>query len=190
MRTIVLMVLAAVTCLFAQADENYNGYRDTARITLFKADSLRYSKVFPLSTWENSRLSIFLNDTSSAGYASDSIKCFWGIQLGMPCINGSGLLDTAWELQLITLDTFDILTAGNMARPYTALDSTGAYMEKMKRIDTLDVTGYAYQTRVFSPGWDVYFRFWAKGLTGNKVGATLKGMFAVEHRNYIAVRAR
>jgi hypothetical protein len=190
MKTIVLMVLAAVTCLFAQADENYNGYRDTARVTLFKADSLRYSKVFPLSTWENCRFSLFLNDTSNAGFSGDSIKCFWGIQLGMPCINGSGSLDTAWDLQLITLDTFDILTGANMVRPYTAMDSTGAYVEKMKRIDTLDVTGFAYQSRVFSPGWNVYFRFWAKGLTGNKVGATLKGQWCVERRNYIAVRAR
>lgn len=132
------------------------------------SDSARYSKVYNLSEYEHIRVDIQADDTTSDGFASDEIKFAWWIETGRPTYNKTGRWDTAWSvLTPLSLDTFDIATAANMVVDPIELQVDGTYESVFKKIDTLSVTGVAYQTINFSPEWDVWFRIGFKGVTGN-----------------------
>jgi hypothetical protein len=174
-----VIVLAAG--LFAQT-ENYAGWGDTSVLTTFRADSLKYSRAFLLSQYENLRVDFMVNDTDAAGFVSDSVKAYWGIQTGHPCLNSSGVVDTVWNHDLVIADTIDLLTTTNAGPKYFAMDSAGNYANTRKSIDTTNVTGFAVQSRNISPYWDVYVRCFAKGLTGNNKGSMLSARFALYRR--------
>jgi hypothetical protein len=186
-----LVILLCAGAIVAQT-ENYNGWNDTSQIVNFKADSMKYSKVFLLSQNENLRIDMMADDSSATGYASDSVKFYWGIQLGHPTLNGtgSGTKDTFWSNELITLDTFNMRVTTNAATAYRLVDSTGTYTNAPQSHDTLSVTGFAVQSRQFSPAWDVYFRVWLKGLTLNKVGKWVECRVAVFRRIGVNTRSR
>lgn len=44
------------------------------------------------------------------------------------------------------------------------------------------VSGWAAQSRVVTPKWDVYFRGWFQGLTGNITGSFVDLWFSPERR--------
>jgi hypothetical protein len=189
MKKVLLAVALLAGVVFGQT-ENYSGMNDTAVIATFKADSLKTSKAYTLSQFENLRVDVLVSDTSAAGFASDSVKLYWGIQTGRICWNSSGTRDTAWSNERITLDTLDMLTTTNAALKYNAMDNTGAYTNTLKAHDTLSVSGFAVQSRNISPEWDVLFRCWVKGLTGNKVGRFLVFRFNVVRRIGVNTRSR
>lgn len=191
MKTLIVgLVALCVAAAFAQTD-NYNGWKDTSQIATFKADSLKYSKVFLLSQNENLRVDILANDTSSAGFKSDSMKLYWGIQLGHPTLNGTaGSIDTFWSPEHIMADTFDLTTTTNAAVAYRGIDSTGAYTNRPFLHDTLSVSGYAVQSRNIRPDWDVFFRVWIKGLTKNNVKEFVLARVAVYRRIGTNTRSR
>lgn len=190
MRKVVGLLVFLCSFTFAQVD-NATGWGDTAMINGFKADSLKYSKWFNLSTYENCRFLCLVDDTASAGFASDSVSFYWGLQFGTNCLNGNNKPDTAIGARL-QIDTFTIVGTGsaNLAMAIRAIDSTGFFPLALKRVDSTAVTGFMTQDRSVAPEWAPVVRFWAKGLTGNKVGAPLKLRFAKVQRQFSGVRTR
>lgn len=175
-----MKVLSAAILLFLISivnaeDYNYNGFlTDTAVIGTFRADSLKYSKPFLLSAYENNRVRVVFNDTTHAGFTGDSVKFYYFVQVGSPILNSSNKLDTAWNNNPVIVDTVDMLTAGNFTRKYSKLLDDGTFADSMKVIDTTSVTGFATNSHSISIPWDVFFRVGVKGLTGNKVGQFIK----------------
>lgn len=172
---VILLLCLSLAAVWAGEPLNYNGYlSDTSNITDFRADSLKYSKTFLLSQYENSKFRVVFNDTTAAGFANDSVKFYYFVQLGAPVLNGSNKLDTSWNNNPIVIDTVDMLTSGNFATQYSYLGSDNTFTEVMKVIDTTYVTGLACNTHTFTIPWDVFVRVGIKGLTGNNKDAFLK----------------
>ena len=169
---------------------NYEGYGDTNQISAFKADSLRYSKVFPLSQWENLRVRICFNDTAATGYANDSANFYYFIQTGAPCLDAGGKLDTAWDPNVIMVDTIDPATAGNWGKKYNQLYNDGTFTETMKTLDSAEVTGYATNSHALSMPWNVYLRVGVKGLSHNKIGKFIKVRVDVLRRDHVNVQVK
>lgn len=155
---------------------NTSGFNDTAIIADFKADSLKFTKSFPLSAFENSRVIFMVNDTSSAGFGSDSIKIQWGYQTFSLCWDSNTVeqqnnsrtsLDTCFDIR-IELDSAlsDSIGAYNIG----TVDSTGVITRSPMQMDSLNVTGLAIASKWFVPEWDTHIRFWAQGIAGNEVG--------------------
>ena len=180
-----VLVLAAMASPMA---DNNSGFGDTSNIANFNADSLKYSKWYQLSPFENLVMIVMANDTSATGFRNDSVKFFWGIQYGDPVLNASGKRDTAFRNSCV-IDTFDARTAANLnPTTYGLFDSTGTEYLGLKQIDTVQVTGFMTQDRSISPEWHSYFRFFCKGLTTNKVGRFLKVWALPVRRTYVPVR--
>ena len=155
---------------------NTSGFNDTAIIADFKADSLKYTKSFPLSAFENSRVVFMVNDTSAAGFGDDSIKIQWGYQTFSLCwdsntveiLNNSRTsLDTCFDIR-IELDS--ALTDSIGAQTIGVVDSTGVITRNPMQMDSVNVTGLAVTSKWFVPEWDTHIRFWAQGIAGNEVG--------------------
>jgi len=167
-------------------DFNYSGLTDTSGITDFRADSLKFSKVFPLAAFENSRIILKMDDTSAAGFADDSIRVNWGYQTLCPCFDtntveqpAQGERDTCFDVR-IALDSMSDAHLGLFTTG--SVDSTGVIFRSLKVIDTTNVTGYAVQTRWFVPEFDCFIRFWVEGGTGNEIGSFQKVSFDYKRR--------
>lgn len=172
-------VAALLLCLnvviWAGEPLNYNGYLvDTSNITTFRADSLKYSRVYSLSQYENSRIRVCVDDTSAARFASDSVKFYYFVQIGSPCLNSNNKLDTAWNNNPLIIDTVDFSSSGCFTTTYSTLLNDYTYTETMKLIDTSNVTGFATNSHTWPALWDVFVRVGVKGLTGNNKDAFLK----------------
>lgn len=171
---ILVLAIAVVSLGFSKSD-NWNGWKDTSNISGFRADSLKYSKVFELSDWENLRIDVMANDTATANLSADSTKFYWWFETGHPCLNASNLLDTFWQkADPLVIDTFDITTAGNRAITYRLLGTDGVFSGPSKTIDTSTVSGFAVQSRALTSECDVWFRIGHKGMTGNKTSTYIK----------------
>jgi len=126
------------------------------------------------------------NDTSSAGFASDSINFSWGYQTFTKCYNALGNTDTCWSPR-VTVDTMSTANLGVL----TLLSlSDGVATSPSGSSDTLSCSGYAVQSRAFAPEWDVYMILWAQGITGNKTAAPLDLQFTVIRRIYNPTRSK
>lgn len=173
---------------FTFGQMNYSGYKDTVAVSDFNADSSGVTKAFDLSRYEDLRVAVYADDSSEAGYDSDSINFAWGIQFGNVVINTSGLRDTTWQGRY-TVDTFDILTAGNLTPNYYNIDSSGYYQKTRLFIDTSNVTGWAVQDRqpfinACRRPWAPLFRFWYIGLGDNITGSFVELMFGQTRELY------
>lgn len=170
---------------------NYNGFGDTVDVRTFRADSVRFTPAFDLSKWENLRITLMMNDTAAAGFASDSIKAIWGIQTGRVVYNGSGVLDTAWEPIRLIADTFDLVTEKTIGPAYALISAAdGSYSEVHSLVDTSTVTGFAVQSKAISPAWDVLGRCWLIGVAGNKKASFIKTRFVLSRRVYTNTRGQ
>lgn len=184
-----VLVLAAMAWTFPTADNN-SGFGDTSNIAKFNADSLKYSKWYQLSSFENMAAIVMANDTAHAGFKADSVKFIWGIQYGDPVLNFSGKRDTCFRKACI-IDTFSSTAADTVylnPTTYGYFDSTGTQCLGLRQIDTVQVTGFMTQNRSVTPEWHSYFRFFAKGLTGNTTRGFVQLWFAPVRRQYIPVR--
>ena len=179
----ILLVLMAPFIVFGF--ENYNGVNDTLRISsAVEVDSIRYTSAFNLSAYmagmERIRTVVLASDTSSAGFASDSLHFIWGIQTGSQVLDSTfGTIDTAWD-DTITIDTFNIdsISAGDMA--IVASDGTISFTRD-QGVDTTYIPGLAYQSREYKPRWDEIARYWAKGISGQRSSSAILLMF---HNKY------
>ena len=173
------VVAALLLCLNAGAlfsePLNYNGYLvDTSKITDFRADSLKYSRVYLLSQYENSRIRICVDDTSSVRFANDSVNFYYFVQVGSPCLNSNNKLDTAWNINPLVIDTVNFASTGCFTTTHSIFQNDFTYSEVMKLIDTSSVTGYATNSHTWPALWDVFVRVGVKGVTGNNKDAFLK----------------
>lgn len=161
----ILIVLMFVAFSFS-VDMNYNGYGDTSLISNFKADSLKYGKIRTLSQYENVVIDVWVNDTSSAGYASDSIGFYWGYQTGHPFRDGSGTICTLWTRPRVMVDSF-VMSSAIKKDTFTIADSNYTYYTFYNVVDT-SKTDFARQSKLIVPQWDVFYRTWFKGKASNK----------------------
>lgn len=183
MKTITLILFAIVLC-FGQS--NWSGYGDTVAVSSFNADSAATTRAFELSKYEDLLFYVMADDTSSAGYDSDSIHFHWGVEFLNVVKNSSGVRDTA-VIGRIVCDTFDILTAANLVVPVNAIDTTGGFNWFKDFIDTSNVTGYAIQHSAPVPYWTPIFKFWYAGLTKNITGSYIPMVFGQSRRLYSIV---
>lgn len=165
-------VLLLAAGAFAQSQLNYTGWGDTCDIDGFGYDSLKYSKWFELSRYEEGAVIIMADDTASDGFDNDSIKFHYGYQLAYLVLNSSGVVDTLVYPVRFIVDTFSVNNAdtakiGDTTGTLTSLVEDGIF----GIIDTSSVSGYACTVMDFTPRWGVLVRFWFKGLTGNKQDA-------------------
>lgn len=169
-------------------DDNWSGYGDSAIISSFKADSLKYSKQFKLSEYENLRATVFANDSDEAGFVNDSTRFVWGIQTGHWAFNTtkSSLPIMVWAPRMV-VDTFDMLTTANTVEQFLIMLNDYTFTAPLKYIDTTTFTGYAIQDRAIIPEWDAYFRFWFKGLAGNNGTSFLDLYVQIAQRKSVKV---
>jgi hypothetical protein len=107
-------IIAILTLLFiigSASGQPYNVTKSVTKIYDFKADSLKLTNPFNLGDNEGLRVTIYANDTSSAGYASDSIVAYWGLQYGDVTTNYLDQKDTMWVEPTKVIDTFRMATA-------------------------------------------------------------------------------
>ena len=181
-------------------DLNTVGYGDTTQsytFSSFRSDSLKFSKNFPLSAWENARVDIIFDDTSSAGFASDSCKFAWGFQTGHK-VEIDDTLYYAYDIPY-PVDTVDLVGSTNMY-DHDELAVIGYVQDTVTLLNTSvpfavdtgvgGATLKAVQSRNIVPQWDEVFRIWLKGLTGNKVGSYVEVEANVRRRRYSNVRTR
>lgn len=163
-----LIVLSLTCMLFPDASDNSTGYTDTASIGGFKADSLKYGSVYKLGLYEDLDVDVFANDTSAAGYASDSVSFTWGIQTGHYYLSASGEVKIKWNLR-IQVDSFHIASAIKKDT-FAVVDTNFDWYYIKNIVDTTTDSYFAIQSDLVVPRWDVLFRTWYKGATGNKKG--------------------
>lgn len=166
MRKAFLAVLMLALCASAApGPQNWQGWLDTVSISdTLEEDTVKYTSALPITDGEDLRVICKVNDTSSDGFASDSIKMFWGYQLGNITLDSAGSVDTAWD-DRITVDTLDNDSLGTENVGSTASD--GTITRNWGTIDTTHVTGYGIQSRWLVPEWGVLIRYWVQGMADN-----------------------
>jgi len=187
MRTL-LIVLALAIAAQAGAPRNWKGALDTVSIRdTLEEDTLKYSAALPLTDGEDVRVLLKATDTSTAGWASDSLKLFWGYQIGSITRDTGGAQDTVWPLEnRIAIDTLDVDSFGVGSVGVAEEDGTlTRYWNRAA--DTLSVRGYAIQDRWFVPEWDELIRFWAQGLADNNGDSPIILIFELHQRRYVPV---
>ena len=123
------------------------------------AASTKYGDAVPLAGGTNWFLVTKSNDTSAAGFASDSINFKSGYQPFSLVMNSLGKIDTIFG----TAVTVDTLT--------------------LARADTLSITGYAVRRTAFTPTQDQFFRLFVTTVAGQKKTTPQKAVLEV-HRTY------
>ena len=193
----ILLVLMAVGLCSAQSNLNWKG-QDTAQFVNFRADSFFLFKSTFMSNGERISVVVVADDTSAAGRGSDSLKFIVGFQLGHLIYGMNSVkYDTAWTNR-IAVDTFNSLTAANFYNPYKgtgatpwATNASDIYLRTRGQLDTtISTSATALIVPFFRENlyWAPYIKFYIKGLTGNKVGAPIKGYVSFQQRAYINVR--
>ena len=181
-----LMMVLLVSVFFCFGYENYGGWDESYAISdTLGAGEIEYTAASRLSQYEDIRVIVKADDSTEAGFASDSVAIEYGYQTGTLTLNSSGEKDTLWD-DLIVLDTMLSSDFGTVGSGLVA--SSGALTHTWGGADTLSVTGYATQSRWFVPEWDFLIRFYVKGLAGNLAGDNLDLYVEPKRRIYIPTR--
>jgi hypothetical protein len=172
---------------YGESAKNWSGWGDTVLVPACSSTVTVYSgTAFSITDYDMIRVVCHANDTCHAGFASDSIYIRWGYQTFSLCLNTSGLYDTCYSPRVV-VDTinFDSSSYGTMA--VLTLDGDMVANSPGLQVDTSSCSGWATQSKTFSPEWDVYARLWVQGITNNQDAAPLKLMFTVIRRLYQGV---
>lgn len=164
---------------------------DTSIITDFSVDSLKYTKWFVLTDEEDIRVIFKFDDTSSAGFSGDSLHIEVGYQTGVPVFDSSENAVNECKLpdEKIILDTVLTDSLGKLELGYGSMSSDGTITRHKGQIDTSSVPGFACLPRWLDPEWDVFIRFWVRGLSDN-TGSFVKTRIDVQRRRYVNMRGR
>jgi hypothetical protein len=185
---LLLLCVSAVLFSKSNVETNWNGWNDTVAITdSCPTGVIRYTGGFTFSSVDKVRLGIMVNDTGHAGFASDSVSLIWGYQGFHQVRNGSGLTDTIYEQRQV-LDTIKTTSFGTFATGI--VPATGVSSYTFGQVDTSNVTGYAVQERTFSPGFNVYIRFFVVALAANRQPLRNKIRMVYTYRAWAPVQAR
>jgi hypothetical protein len=177
--------------LVGAEDLNWNGVLDTAIISGFRSDSLKWSRGFGLSAGQDVRVVFKVNDTAIVRLGSDSIGIQWGYMTFCQCLDTSQNVSTPDTCvdQAIIVDTMDA-TAIAKSGTFGYTDSTGEIHRSHRYADTLHCKGWVTQSKSLYPEWDQYIKFFVKGIGNNDPRYYLKVQFQVIRRQYVPVRAR
>lgn len=165
--SIIVILLLFVTSIKA---DSYNWKTTIFKFKTFRADSTKYTPAFNLSDNENFFVIARVNDTTQAGYASDSVNFYYGIQYGRITVDYNGAKDTSWSNPWIVIDTVRF-AAANFKTPTS--NSTVDTLQPLA-IDTGDVSGLAENIRSIQPYRYQLARIVTVGVTGNKKAAFLR----------------
>ena len=183
-RRIMMILLMAVFFVFGY--ENYNGWDVSYGISdTLGAGEYSYTAASRLSQYEDIRVIVKCDDTTTAGFASDSVAIEYGYQTGTVTLNSAGNKDTLWD-DLIVIDTMLDSDFGTVGSGTVA--SSGVLTHTWGGADTLSVSGYATQSRWFVPEWDFLIRFFVKGLAGNNADDNLELYLEPKRRIYIPTK--
>lgn len=181
-------VIACYAWTKQDAVDNLMGI-DTANTAVLyaKYDTTKFSKVFKLTAGENIRVVLKANDTTTVRFASDSLGISWGYQTLCPCNNSSGVADTCVD-QLIKLDSLVPAGFGDNSAVVGTTDADGTITRSVAIGDTVKCSGYVTQSKWFQPEWDVYVRFWVKGIANNKKTVAVPAIIDVLRRVGVQTR--
>lgn len=161
----------------------YNTKTYVTKIKDFRADSLKFTDPFPLGDNEGLGVTVYANDTSAAGFASDSIVAYWGLQYGRITTNYLDQADTMWVEPTKVIDTFRLATANiKTSNSFTTVDTLDPLA-----ICTTHVSGLAYQSRIIQPYRYPIARIKIKGATGNELTSFLRLKIEVHQPMYTRV---
>jgi hypothetical protein len=185
MRKILVGIMFIVAmCFPVMGADNATGWGEGSRITaICTTGVIAYSNVYPLSNFEDIRLLVKVNDSTAAGFGSDSISFEFGYRTGIETKNGSGARDTVWD-DLILIDSLLKTQLGTLGSGTCSSD--GGMTRTWTGADTLNVAGFAVMSRWFVPEWDGLIRFWVRGLAANKKSARL--VLWLEPRQRVGVK--
>jgi hypothetical protein len=201
MRKLMLWLISFAVAVSAGPAVNFTGYADTLNIYGFRSDSLKFTAaVVNQGNWKK-LLQVTCDDTDNAGHRDDSIKFYYGIQLGNIFRNLAGSVDTLWSNGII-LDTLNALIS-NVAQFYHPEKmtgatqwgigaTTGAVSYTFGQVDTGTNSNSVNQWHpLLEPAipWAPLYRFYAKGLiTGNNKQSYLKLRFTLSQQLYINMK--
>ena len=186
MKRAALLILLIAMALFAERARNWNGYGDIVNVPACSSTVLVVSdSIFALTDYDAVRIIAQVDDTTSDGFASDSVNIRWGYQTFSLCKNSAGAVDTCYDPRIV-VDTISTDSFGVMSVYSTDADGIAASVSR--QVDTLHCAGYAIQSRTFSPEWNTYIKVWVEGLTGNLTAAPLKIRFTIVRRIYRGTR--
>lgn len=154
-----LPILAVSLLLPGQASaSSYNAevYRDTL-VDTNVTDTILYGDAFDLSTYEDIRWIIKVQDTSETGFANDSIQAVVGYQTGTVTLNSLGKPDTVWAEAPCTLSVMLDDSLGKSVA-WSGQTQSGVLTALESMFDTLSVTGYAVRSVWHVPEWDHVIR--------------------------------
>ena len=186
----VVFLMSSIVFGWSRDDKanNWSGIDTGNTVSLYaKYDTIKYSKVMRLSDLEDCRVIVRANDTSNAGFKTDSMAIEWGYQTLCPCKNSSNADDTCVD-QRVAVDTLDSLAMANFAGAVGSVAGDGTITRSTRIADTLMCAGYAVQSRWLPTEWDVYVRFWVKGIGKNKKTVAVPCKIDFQRRQYINVR--
>lgn len=187
-KKLLFLVALLAGLVSAETSMNWHGYIDTVKMPACSASVTVYSKTsLSLTDYDMVRIVLHVADTTTTGFASDSVNLIWGYQSYTLCLNSLGVVDTCFSPRVL-VDTCRTALYGSMA--IKTLDANGIAGTPTKSVDTSFCTGYAVQSRTFSPEWDVYYRLWVTGLTGNLTAKPIKLLFTNVRRLYRGSRAQ
>jgi hypothetical protein len=165
-----ISILAILFLVFIVNAESYNWKSTIFKFKTFRADSTKYTPTFSLSDNENFFVVARVNDTTQAGYASDSVNFYYGIQYGRITVDYQGNKDTSWSNPWTVIDTVRF-AAANFKTPTS--NSTVDTLQPLA-IDTGDVSGLAENIRSIQPYRYQLARIVTVGVTGNKKASYLR----------------
>ena len=187
---VTLLCAVAFSWTKYDATDNWNGNDTSTTASIYaKFDTLKFTKAFKLSQFENLRVIVKTDDTTTARFASDSIGVRWGYQTLCPSLSSTGVADTTFD-QLIKVDSILPANFGDNKARIGTIATDGTITRSDAIVDTLGPSGYVTQSRWIQPEWDVYIRFWVRGITGNKITTACPVVFEVQRRVYNPTRAR
>jgi hypothetical protein len=193
-RHICVILLSGVMACYAWSKndvvDNWSGIDTANTAQLYaKYDTVKFSKVFKLTAGENIRVILKADDTTTARFAGDSLGIRWGYQTMCPCYNSSGVADTCVD-QLIKLDSLVPAGFGSNSAVIGSIDADGVITRSNGIGDTVFCSGYVTQSKWFQPEWDVYVRFWVRGIGANKKSTAVPAVIDVQRRQYSQTRSK
>lgn len=168
--------------LFVIASAQLNSRTLEYDIIDFRADSTWTSPWFSLTDYENTDVTLLINDTSSSGYASDSIAAKYSIQYGAPYRDYLGTLTTVHRGPPHFLDSIRA-GSGRWVTNATWL-AFGVDSFPETQLDTTTGLGYALNLKYLQPYVNPNARILLTGLTGNKKASFLRVRIVVTQRKW------
>lgn len=189
--TIVVMMLTIMSIeVGAIAVRNRNALdTDTAKVDGLTADSTKYTKWLQLTDAEDLSVIVKVDDTTSDGFAGDSIAMIVGYEIGDPVFDSSD--EAVNEVVVSDIGVIkDTLLSDSLGKAsFGYEDSVGVVHRVSGQIDTLEVPGWAVWRRNIYPEWGCFIRFFFIGLEGHCTTATPVEV-KLNRRQFVYIKAR